>query len=184
MKKNRLEEKDSKLFLLNRENLRLKLRRRTLQEKLNEHAKRGSIRGICHQLEKAAERGALDDHGVLMDMLEPTARNFHAKGKTGKRYKASLKQFLEVILYWGGPRLAMFISINLFGPEIHSVYRWRNQAKIDPVYGLSETNFQNLRKIYEKAMKNVGCGNVVVMAAEDETAIIKKSTTIKKMMHF
>ena len=174
MLKNTLEEKDSKLFLLNRENLRLKLRRRTLQEKLNEHAKRGSIRGICHQLEKAAEHGALDDQGVLMDMLEATARNFHPKGKTGKRYKASLKQFLEVILYWGGPRLATFVSINLLGPEIHSVYCWRNQAKIDPVYGLSETNFQNLRKIYEQAMKNVGCGNVVVMATEDETAIIKK----------
>ena len=30
----------------------------------------------------------------------------------------------------GGPRIATFVAINLGGPEIHSMYRWRNQHRI------------------------------------------------------
>ena len=70
----------------------------------------------------------LDDKVVLKDLLESTPRNFHIKVKE-KRYKASVTEFYKVIMYWGGPCLASFISINLSGPEIHSVYQWRNKRK-------------------------------------------------------
>ena len=64
-----------------------------------------------------------------MAMLETVSRNLHVE-KNGKRYRPSFKLFLEVLLMLGGPRIATFVAINLGGPEIHSIYRWRNQHHI------------------------------------------------------
>ena len=61
-----------------------------------------------------------------MAMLETVSRNLHAE-KNGKQYHPLL--FLEVLML-GGPRIATFVAINLGGPEIHSIYRWRNQHRI------------------------------------------------------
>lgn len=46
--------------------------------------------------------------------------------------------FYEVLLNWGGPRLDNLVAININGPEIHSVYRWRNQHKVTLTCGLDE----------------------------------------------
>ena len=62
-----------------------------------------------------------------MAMLEAVSRNLHAE-KNGKQYHPLL--FLEVLLMLGGPTIATFVAINLGGPEIHSIYRWRNQHRI------------------------------------------------------
>ena len=168
-----IEDSASKIFLLSKENLRLKLRVRTLKEKVMESSKRGSIDAVCHHLRNAAKEGLLNDEVVLSDLLETTGRNFHVKGPNGKRYKAGLQQFYEVIMYWGGPRLESLIAINLFGPEVHSIYRWRNKGKVNFVPGLSEENFLTVQRIYSEAMQRPGMAKGPVEISEDETGIIK-----------
>ena len=50
-----IECRDSELFLLQKQNLRLKLRVRTLKESLKEYPRRGDMKTICHHLTKAEE---------------------------------------------------------------------------------------------------------------------------------
>ena len=85
------------------------MRLRNLEEKLEECAKRGSMKAICHNLEKASEQGLFKAKTVLRDFLTTISKNLHVK-KQGKRYKASTKFFFEVVLIWGGPRLATFVA--------------------------------------------------------------------------
>ena len=47
---------------------------------------------------------------MLLDTLETIAENLHVKSIRGNRYKASVREFYEVILILGGPRLANFAS--------------------------------------------------------------------------
>ena len=171
----KLDSHESQIFLLTRENLRMKLRARTLRQKLAEYAKQGSVKSICAQLDKAAQLGLLEDEIVLKELLQSTAANFHKKAN-GKRYKASVQEFYEVIMCWGGPRLASFIAINLFGPEIHSLYRWRKKKKIELELGLQEKNFAVLASVYSEAMKKIAASEVPVECSEDETAIIQEVT--------
>ena len=65
----------------------------------------------------------------LKSMLETICRNFHVKEK-GRRYKPSVQQFYEVLLMLGGPRLAKFVSINLDGPGLNTIYEWRGKNAI------------------------------------------------------
>ena len=160
-----------KLFFAKSRILKESLRSKNLKEKLVEFSKRGSINGICHQLSVAAEKGQLEDHHVLKDVLETTARNFHVE-KHGKRYKASVKMFYEVLLMWGGPRLAVFVALNLNGPEIHSIYKWRKQKDVHLSMGVSSDNFHTVGLIYKEIMEKQQIPKVPVLLAEDETAII------------
>ena len=80
-----LAEKDSKIFFLTRDLIRVKLSRKKLKDRLSAFAKRGSIKSICHNLDKAAAAGKLDDQEVLKDVLKTTVKHFHVKGKTGNR---------------------------------------------------------------------------------------------------
>ena len=170
------------MFFLSRENLRLKIRIRCLKIRISEFAKRGSIKSICYKLEKAANTGMLDDKDVFKDLLETTARNFHRKGKTGHRYKTSVKEIYEIIMYWGGPRLASFVSMNLCGPEIHNMHRWRNKNRVELELGITEKNFIVVGQLYKEAIEKLGhLGKdstcmVPVEACEDETAIIRNVT--------
>ena len=93
----------------------------------------------------------LDDKDVSKDLLEATARNFHRKGKTGHRYKTSVKEFYEIIMFWGGPRLASFVSLNLCGPEIHNMYHWRNNNRVELELGITEKNFIVIGQSYKEA---------------------------------
>lgn len=169
--KEKLDYKESQLFFLKSKNLRLRMRKRSLDEKLAEFARRGSMKAICHNLDKAAQNGYLKDRNTLIGVLQTVARNFHVE-KNGRRYQSSFKLFLEVLLLWGGPRVATFVAINLCGPEIHSIYRWRNQHLVHLDGGFEENNFKVLGKLYKEAMSNLGVKHVPVLAAEDETAIL------------
>ena len=78
-RKEQIDSKDSKLFLSGRENLRLKLKLRSLILKLIEYSGRGSMKSICLLLNKAADERKLDDNAVFEDLLESIARSFHKK---------------------------------------------------------------------------------------------------------
>jgi len=124
--KRRLDFKDLQLFFEKSKNLRLRIRQRSLREQLTEYARRGSLKEVCHDLEKVSEKGLLKDKRTLNGLLESVAHNFHVL-KNGRRYSCSLKIFMEVLLMWRGLGIATFAASNLCGPEIHSTYRWRNQ---------------------------------------------------------
>ena len=107
--KKQLDMKDSTIFFISAKNLRLKIRLRSIREKLAEYARRGSMKAVCYNLQKAADSGLLENKNTLKGMLETVARNFHVE-KNGKRYQAPFKLFLEVLLQWGGPRIANFVA--------------------------------------------------------------------------
>ena len=56
-----------------------------MKEKLAEFARRGSMKAICHNLEKAAENGYLNDRNTLVGVLQTVSRTFHVE-KNGRRY--------------------------------------------------------------------------------------------------
>ena len=173
--KEKLDQKDDQLFFVTSKAVRLRIRAGSLRDKLKEYSRRGSFKAVCYKLQKAADLGMLDDKNTLKAMLETVSRNLHVE-KNGKRYRPSFKLFLEVLLMLGGPRIATFVTTNLGGPEIHSIYRWRNQHRIDISGGIQETNFKKLGPLYKEAMANVKSSSVPVLAAEDETAIIGRVT--------
>ena len=173
--KAKLEQQSSQLFFAKSKNLRLRVRVRNTREKLVEYARRGSMKSICYKLQRGSEKGLLDDKQTLVGILESVSQNLHVD-KNGKRYKAPLKLFLEVIMLWGGPRLATFVAMNICGPEVHSIYRWRNQHRVTLEGGIQAGNFKKLGEIYSEAMTKLGLSSIPVLAAEDETAIIAQVT--------
>ena len=94
--------------------------------------------------------------------------------KNGRRHSCSLKLFMEVLLIWGGLRIATFVGSNLCGREIYSICRWRNQHRVSLADGIVQSNFKILGTIYKDAMSNIQVKNVPVLAAEDETAIVSQ----------
>ena len=173
--KEKLDQKDDKLFFITSTAVRLRIRAGSLRDKLREYSRRGSVKAVCFKLQKAADLGLLDDKTTLKAMLETVSRNLHVK-TNGKRYQPSFKLFLEVLLMLGGPRIATFVAINLGGPEIHSIYRWRNQHSVDISGGIQQNNFKKLGPVYKEAMAKIKSCSVPVLAAEDETAIIGHAT--------
>ena len=167
--------KDSKIFLLTQEKARLKNRRQNLLSRLREYSKRGSMAVVCHQLNRAAEEGMLENETVLKEVLVTCANNI-SKKKQGKRYSKSVKEFYEVLMYWGGPRIASFVAMNMLGPEVHSMYRWRKQKNLELVDGIAEENFVKIAMIYKDALRSLNINVALVQLSEDETAIIKKVT--------
>ena len=173
--KEKLDQKDNQLFFVTSQAVRLRIRAGSLRDKLKEYSRRGSFMAVCYKLQKAADLGMLDDKNTLKAMLETVSRNLHVE-KSGKRYRPSFKLFLEVLLMSGGPRIATFVATNLGGPEIHSIYLWRNQYCVDISGGIQETNFKKLGPLYKEAMANIKSSSVPILAAEDETAIIGRVT--------
>ena len=164
----RIEKLEGQIFFSSQKQLKLKLRKRSLTEKLAEFSSRGSLKGVCQQLIKASMAGHLDSQPVLLQMLRTVARNLNVS-KFAHRYHSSLQMFYEVILLWGGPRLAQFVAMNLAGPEIHSVYRWRKAQSKPLSAGLSVDNFNAIAPLYSALSDML---QVPVLFAEDETAII------------
>ena len=109
------------------------------------------MKAICHNLEKASEQGLFKDKTVLRDFLTTISKNLHVK-KQGKHYKASTKLFFEVVLIWGGPRLATFVVSNLFGPKIHSLYRWRSRDCITLEGGINHADMSQIAVIYSESI--------------------------------
>ena len=77
-------------------------------------------------------------------------------------------------MYWGGPRVATFVALNLLGPEVHTQYRWRKQCQLQLAEGIERQNFIKVESIYRQAMESLGLHRVPVEISEDETAIIRK----------
>ena len=48
-----INKKNSQIFLLSKTNVRLKIRVRSVTERLKEYASRGDMKSICHQLSTA-----------------------------------------------------------------------------------------------------------------------------------
>ena len=168
----RVKKKESKIFLLTQENQRVKGRLHCLKVKLAEYSKRGSMKAVCHQFNRAAPEGKLESEKVLKEGSTTCSNNI-CKKKQGKRYNKTVKEFYEVLMYWGGPRIATFVAFNLLGPEIHTLYRWRKKKDIDLEEGIVEENFVKIAKIYEEAL-TLSLGKVPVQLSEDGTAIIRK----------
>ena len=171
-KQEALRKANDKLFLIKVAHLRQKRRVANLNEKLAEYSKRGDVTAVTKQIAKAAGNGMLDDKVTLLQFLQDMAHNLNVKGKNGKRYSISMKMFYEVLLLWGGPRLANFMSINMGGPEIHSIYRWRKELSLSLNCGIHTQNSAQMVDFYRKAMVS-GC-RVPILLAEDETAIIPR----------
>ena len=77
-------------------------------------------------------------------------------------------------MYWGGPRVATFVALNLLGPEVHTQYRWRKQCQLQLAEGIRRQNIIKVGSIYRQAMESLGLHRVPVEISEDETAIIRK----------
>ena len=115
--------KDSHLFFLKKKNIRLRIRVRSMKEKLAEFSSRGDMRAICHQLTKAYDLKYFKNKDVLLSSLSTIAKNFHAKGKQGHRYQDPVKKFYESLLITGGPKICTFLAQKLNGSEKDLVYR-------------------------------------------------------------
>ncbi len=170
---------ESKVYFLTAENIRLKTRRRTLKEELLEYSHRGSMKQILYKLQTAKEMGKLDDKVVLADLLKCCANNFHAKNH-GQRYGEPTRLFFESVLLKAGPQLATFITNNLLGPEVHTIFRWRKQHQIDETCSINGEYFMKVGEIYKGIVEKRNLPRVPVFMAEDETAIIGKITYNQK----
>ena len=110
-----------------------------------------------------------------MSILDTVSQNLCTK-KTGKRYSTTSKDFYEVLLMMGGPRLGDFLSQRLDGPQIHSAMFWRNDNAITYVLGEHKQNIEAIVKLYKNAKEMMSLSTMPVpyIKAEDETAIISQ----------
>ena len=123
-------------------------------------------------MNRAAHEGKLESEKVLKEVLTTCGNNI-CKKKQGKRYNKTVKEFYEVLMYWDGPRIATFVTLNLLGPEVLTLYRWRKKKDIELEEGIVEENFVKIAKIYE-VLNTLSLGKVPVQLSEDETAISRK----------
>ena len=156
----------------------ISLRVNTLQKKLNEYSNRGDIKAITWKLELAAKECKLADKDVLLDHLKTISKNFHVKGTQGKRYGGSLKDFYQALLILGrgggggGAKIVNFIALKQEGPEIHSVYSWRQKKKLDLENTPCAKNFDTLLQMYVDLMQMHNIHEKVpVLTAGVETSI-------------
>lgn len=124
----------SQVFLLSSTLARVKQRAHSLKDKVKEFSRRGDISAIGYNIAKAYKEGKLKEKAGLVDILDSISQNL-CKKKKGKSYSATSKDFYEVLLTMGGPRLCDFVSQNLDGPHIHSAIVWRNDNAITYVLG-------------------------------------------------
>ena len=160
-------------FFLMSKNLRCKIRIRNLKESLKEYAARGSIKAFAYKLELASQSGLLKQKQFMLDAIGTFAQNLHVK-KKGKRYPTSQKLLYEALSYMGGPKMVCFYALNFEGPDIHTVFRWRQQNRRIVLGQPTHESFIILREIYGKLTEKYG--KCPVQRSEDETAIIKKIT--------
>lgn len=101
----------------------------SLKDKMTEFAKRGDVCTTAFSIAKALKEGKLKEKAGLMNNLDMIKKNL-CKKKKRKRYSATTKDFYEVFLMMGGPRLCDVVSQNPDGPHVHSaICVGRSQAK-------------------------------------------------------
>lgn len=172
--RDQIERYKSKLFLLSSELARVKTRAKSLKDEIKEFSKRGDIKAISYNIAKAYDEGKLKDKTGLIDILGTISNNLRRK-KKGKRYSNSTKDFYEVLLTMGGPRLCDFVSKNLDGPHVHSAIVWRKENTITYVLGGHKENIMAIAALYKNAKESMGIkSDVPYEMAEDETAIVPR----------
>ena len=62
-----------------------------------------------------------------------------------------------------GPQVASFVSLNLCGPEVHSIYQWWKQHKVEVEAGLVS--------VYSAVKTGNNSKPIPVFAAEDEISL-------------
>ena len=165
----------SQIFLLSSKLARVKQRAHTLKERLKEHCRRGDVKAIGYNIAKAYEGGLLKEKSGLLDILSTVSQNLTKKAK-GKRYSATTKDFYEVLLTIGGPRLCQFVAHNLDGPHVHSAMVWRKKNIINYELGKHKENILAITSLYKKVKESLHLETTSVpyIKAEDETAIIAR----------
>ena len=173
--KEQLEYCRSQVFLLSSALARVKQRAHSLKDKVKEFSRRGDISAIGYNITKAYKEGKLKEKAGLVKILDTISQNL-CKKKKGKRYSATSKDFYEVLLTMGGPRLYDFVSQNLDGPHVHSAMVWRNDNAITYVLGGHKQNIEAIAKLYKHAKEMMSLSTIPVpyIKAEDETAIIPR----------
>ena len=168
----RVNKKESKVFLLTQENQRLKGRRHCLKVNLAEYSKRGSMKSLCHQLNRAAQEGKLESEKVSKEVLATCGNNI-CKKKKGKRYNNTVKEFYEVLMCWGGPWIATFVALTCLGLK-STLCTTGESRKILIWEGIVKENFIKIARIYAEALNTLSLGKVPVQLSEDETAIVRR----------
>ncbi len=168
-------------FFLQQKLIDAKKKKRELHEDIKEFAKEGNMRGICNRLVKAQVERKLENKYVLLGLMQSVSKNFHVKGNKGKRYEKSLKKFYESLMIMGGPRIAMFVSMNLEGPMMSSIYNWRKLADVNWSRVDIKTNILIAHQILEKAIERSSLtGPLPAETSEDETYIIGRTVYDQK----
>lgn len=172
--KKQFEALHDKMFFLSSMLVRTKKRSVDLHDKVRELSRRGDVNAIGFNLRKAYEDGKLKDKAGLVSILQTVSNNL-CKKKQGKRFSATSKDFYEVLLTLGGPRLCSFVSSNLNGPHIHTALDWRSSKLTQYVLGDHQKNVIAVAELYKKAKDTIGLSTQVpCIMAEDETAIIPR----------
>ena len=161
----------SQLFFMRSRKARLQIHVRSLRKKLTEFATRGNFRAITHKIWKAGEEGKFADKQVLLDTIQTVANNLNVKPRR-KRFQISVRQFYETILILGDPWLAPFVSENMDGPDIHTIYGWRQRNIKKVLTDASTETFIQLTNIHKDAKAKADITTPIpVLTAEDETVI-------------
>ena len=119
---------ESKNLFLHSANIRQRIRVRSLRETVQEYAARGSVKAFAHKLELANKKGLLKNKQFMIDAIGTFAKNLHVC-KQGKRYPTSQKLLYEALSYMGGPKIVCFYALNFEGPDVHTVFRWRQKNR-------------------------------------------------------
>jgi hypothetical protein len=148
-----VEKQESQLFFAKSQVAQLKIKLKSTGEKLKELSRRGSMKAIGLQLEKAATEGKLAEESFMHDFISTFARNLHVQ-KQGKRFKPSQRELYEVLLYLGGPRLVKFHAANFGGPDLHTVFKWRQENHLNISGMPTPALFQVLKMGYGECDQN------------------------------
>ena len=79
--KSRVDMQESKLFFAKSKIAQLQIRLRSYKERLQELSRRGSMKAIGMQLQKAASEDILQENSFMHDFLSTFSRNLHVKNK-------------------------------------------------------------------------------------------------------
>lgn len=139
----------TQVFLSSSTLAQVKQRAQVLTDRLKEHCRRGDIKAIGYNIAKAYNGGLLKEKSGLMDILKTVSQNLCRK-KKGKRYSAMTKDFFEVLLTIGRPRLCDFVAHNLDGPHVHSAMVWLKHNVINYELRRHKENILAISNLYKK----------------------------------
>ena len=83
----------------------------------------------------------------------------------------AVKDFYGSLLIMGGSKLCNFVAINLEGPSMNAVYKWRKLKLIKFNPGLEMENFKQMSILMRDVLAKYKIPKVPWLAAEDETLV-------------